>query len=86
DRFSTHDARFTYATGETTNATVSGLDLDDTRWSIFGNAAYALPIGSVILEGGWMSGGDAVTGFSGGNGYDPGANTIFFGLGLRLSL
>jgi hypothetical protein len=61
--------------------------LDDSRWSLFGNVAWALPVGSLVVEGGWMSGGDAITGYDPEtHGYDPRDGTVFGSLGLRISL
>lgn len=58
-------------------------DFESDRWSGFLNGA--LNVGAdaaVVLELGWMQGGDAVDGFSGD--YDPGMGTVFGSFGGRL--
>jgi hypothetical protein len=85
NRFSTR-GEFAYR-GTLTPSRATDVELDDTRWSLFADLSYALTVGSLVLEGGWMSGGDAVGGFSpGAGGYDPGQGTAFGSLGLRISL
>jgi hypothetical protein len=64
-----------------------GAKLDDSRWALFGDVAWALPVGSLVVEGGWMSGGDATFGYDPDtHRYDPRDGTVFGSLGLRISL
>jgi len=84
NRFSTRGG-FDYPS--TSGGGESDLELDDARWSLFADLAWALPVGSLVVEGGWMSGGDAITGYdTATHGYDPGQGTVFGSLGLRISL
>lgn len=85
DRFSTH-GDFAY---RDTLPTSHALDArwHDTRWSLFADLSCALTVGSLVLEGGWMSGGDAIDGYTpGSGGFDPGQGTAFGSVGLRISL
>ena len=53
------------------------LELDDTRWSLFGNASYAWVLTSLIAEIGWMQGGDPVAGFDASrSAFDPGEGCL----------
>ena len=61
-------------------------EVETTRWSVFGNASYGLPLGSVVLEGGWMQGGERMPGFIAESDYDPESGVIFGSVGVRLSL
>lgn len=84
NRFST-EGTYAYRSGLT--AATADVKLHESRWSLFGDLSYALPVGALVVEGGWMSGGDAVAGYtSGSDGYDPGQGTVFGSLGLRFSL
>jgi len=89
DHFATTNGTITYhGSGgfEPTSGTVK-VDVQDSRWSAFANLSRGLPIGSVVAEAGWMSGGDAVTNFTPGpGGYDPGKGTFFGSLALRFQL
>jgi hypothetical protein len=89
DRFSTTHGVIGYrGIGgiEPTNVTVDA-DAHDSRWSAFANLSYGLPLGSLVAEGGWMSGGSAVDGYSpGSSGYDPGQGTFFGSIALRVQL
>jgi hypothetical protein len=82
DRFTGRGARFSYADGSSTVAAKPG----EGRWSVFGNLSVPLMVGAVTLEGGWMSGGSALTGYPPTAAYDPGTGTVFGSLSLRLSL
>ncbi|HEX6750818.1 MAG TPA: hypothetical protein VF092_26260 [Longimicrobium sp.] len=82
DRFTGGDARFSYAEG---SGFVSSKP-EEGRWSLFGNVSLPLTVGAVTLEGGWMSGGDAIEAAPPTAAYDPGKGTIFGSLALRLSL
>lgn len=77
DRFSDPDGRFVYRNSTTTVSDT--VKLKAGRWSAFANAAYALTVGSVIVEGGWMGG-------HGGDSGDSGPGAPFGSIGVRLSL
>jgi hypothetical protein len=84
NRFSTRGG-FDYLT--TSVGGDQDVKLDDSRWSLFADLAWALPVGSLVVEGGWMSGGDAIAGYDPAtHGYDPGDGTVFGSLGLRIQL
>jgi hypothetical protein len=82
DRFSDDDAHYLWTDGAA--QIFQQTRLSQTRWSGFANLSYALPVGALTLEGGWMSGGDAIPGYSGS--HSPGTGTPFGGLSLRLAL
>lgn len=85
DHFTDDSAHSTYTSG--TVSQVHERELSDNRWSLFADAAYALPVGSLIVEGGWMGGGKSVSGYtSQPHAYDPGSGTLFGSIGVRLSL
>jgi hypothetical protein len=88
DRFSTSDGVVSVVQGgiDATRADY-GIQRHDTRWSFFGNLSYALIVGSLVAEGGWMEGGEpdlVVDGDLGG--YQAGKGTPFGSLALRISL
>lgn len=89
DRFSTTHGFIGYqGTGgfEPTSGTVA-VDRHDSRWSAFANLSYGLTVGSLVAEAGWMSGGDAVAGYTPpSGGYDPGQGTFFGSIALRVQL
>ncbi|HSU13597.1 MAG TPA: hypothetical protein VLK66_05820 [Longimicrobium sp.] len=85
DRFTGRDARFSLTDGSVFQTVEQ--DVDEGRWSLFGNVSLPLTVGAVTLEGGWMSGGDAIPGYpSAAATFDPGSGTVFGSLSLRLSL
>ncbi len=64
-----------------------GIQRHDTRWSFFGNLSYALIVGSLVAEGGWMEGGEPILVVDGDvGGYQAGKGTPFGSLALRISL
>jgi hypothetical protein len=88
DRFSTSGGVVSVVQGgiDATRADY-GIQRHDTRWSFFGNLSYALVVGSLVAEGGWMEGGEpdlVVDGDLGG--FEPGKGTPFGSLALRISL
>jgi hypothetical protein len=89
DRFSTTHGSIAYQGSEgfeLASGTVAA-DRHDSRWSAFGNLSYGLTIGSLVAEAGWMSGGDAVSGYTPpSGGYDPGQGTFFGSIALRVQL
>jgi len=89
DRFSTTHGVIAYQGSdgfEPTSGTVA-VDVHESRWSAFANLSYGLTIGSVVAEAGWMSGGDAVNGYTPPpGGYDPGQGTLFGSIALRIQL
>jgi len=84
DRFTGRDARFGFTDGAAFQT--EERDVDEGRWSLFGNVSLPLTVGAVTLEGGWMSGGDATASYPSTAKFDPGAGTVFGSIGLRLSL
>ncbi|HYH82648.1 MAG TPA: hypothetical protein VEX86_22845 [Longimicrobium sp.] len=59
----------------------------DRRFSFFANLSYALVVGSLVAEGGWMEGGEPSVVFDGDAGtYEAGKGTPFGSLALRISL
>ncbi len=60
--------------------------VESDRWSAFANASFAVLIGTITLEGGWMQGGDAINGFPSTSDFDPEQGNFFGSLGVRLSL
>jgi len=88
DRFSTSGGVVSYVAGgiDATRAD-RGVERHDRRWSFFGNLSYALIVGSLVAEGGWMEGGEPDLVIDGDLGhYDPGKGTPFGSLALRISL
>jgi len=89
DRFSTTHGAITYRGIGGIEPTIVTIPVDarDSRWSAFANLSYGLTIGSLVAEGGWMSGGSAVNGYSpNSTGYDPGQGTVFGSIALRVQL
>lgn len=94
DRFSTRDGFYSYSFVTYVNGAPAGIatgsgevDVRDTRWSAFVNLSRGLPIGSLVAEAGWMTGGHAVSDYDPGpGGYDPEQGTFFGSLALRLQL
>jgi hypothetical protein len=62
------------------------LNLDNSRFSAFANASFTLLIASIGIEGGWMSGTDAVEGFPTTSEFDAGAGVYFGSVGVRIGL
>jgi len=62
------------------------VTVESDRWSAFANASFAVLIGTITLEGGWMQGGDAINGFPSTSDFDPEDGNFFGSLGVRLSL
>jgi hypothetical protein len=63
------------------------VELEDSRFSVFAGASYALLVGSVTLEGGWMQGGaERAVANDVQMEHDPDAGTFFGSLGVRISL
>ena len=63
------------------------LELDDTRWSLFGNASYSFVLTSLVAEVGWMQGGEPLDGFdSSRSEFDPGEGVWFGSVALRFGL
>lgn len=88
DRFSTSDGeiRFFPAVLEP-SLTERGIERHDRRFSLFANLSYALVVGSLVAEGGWMEGGEPELTFDGDSGsYQAGKGTPFGSLALRISL
>jgi hypothetical protein len=85
DRFTADDARFAF--GTPADQGISGrVAARDGRVSLFGGAAYALPLGSLSVEAGWMAGGDgARAGFDDAD-HDPGRGTFWGSVGVRVGL
>ena len=77
------DATITYSNG--TTATRGTESVNEGRWSVFGNLSYALPVGALTVEGGWMSGGSAIPEYPDAAKYDPGAGTVFGSCALRVA-
>lgn len=84
DRFKDGDAQVSFASP--TFVSTVAREVDEGRWSIFGNLSLPMTVGAVTLEGGWMSGGERAPGYAEGSAFDPGAGTLFGSLALRLSL
>ncbi|HEX9939842.1 MAG TPA: hypothetical protein VGB15_22095 [Longimicrobium sp.] len=89
DRFSTSggEIRFFPAVLEPGRAELP-IRRHDRRFSFFANLSYALVVGSLVAEGGWMEGGEPNVVFEDGdNGtYEAGKGTPFGSLALRISL
>jgi hypothetical protein len=89
DRFATTHGSIGYqGTGgfEPVSGTAAA-DFADSRWSAFANLSYGLTVGSLVAEAGWMSGGDAVDGYTPpAGGFDPGQGTLFGSIALRVQL
>ncbi|HEU4558799.1 MAG TPA: hypothetical protein VFS20_13155 [Longimicrobium sp.] len=88
DRFSTSggEIRFFPAVLEPGRAELP-IRRHDRRFSFFANLSYALVVGSLVAEGGWMEGGEPELTFDGDNGsYQAGKGTPFGSLALRISL
>jgi hypothetical protein len=83
DHFHDPNAHFQWSDGQVT--VYRATRVSETRWSGFANLSYALPVGALALEGGWISGGDKLPGYT-ASGYSPGSGTPFGGLSLRLAL
>lgn len=66
---------------------VSGLALDQDRWSAFVNGSYTALVATLAVEAGWLQGADALPAFDEGfqSEFDPGAGTFFGSVGLRLA-
>jgi hypothetical protein len=84
DRFHAGDAEITYSNGTTANRGTESVN--EGRWSVFGNLSYALPVGALTIEGGWMSGGSAIPEYPDVAKYDPGTGTVFGSFALRVAL
>lgn len=84
DRFHAGDAAITYTSGAIVNR--GAETVNEVRWSVFGNLSYALPVGALTIEGGWMSGGSAIPEYPDAARYDPGTGTVFGSFGLRVAL
>lgn len=88
DRFSTSggEIRFFPAVLEPGRAELP-IRRHDRRFSFFANLSYALTVGSLVAEGGWMEGGEPNLVFDGDTGgYEAGKGTPFGSLALRISL
>ncbi|MFL5383153.1 MAG: hypothetical protein ACJ8GN_11600 [Longimicrobiaceae bacterium] len=89
DRFSTTHGFIAYqgSDGFEPTSGTAAADVHDSRWSAFANWSYGLTIGSVVVEAGWMSGGDPVNGYTPPpGGFDPGKGTFFGSVALRIQL
>jgi hypothetical protein len=88
DRFSTSggEIRFFPPVLEPSRV-VRSIERHDRRFSFFANLSYALVVGSLVAEGGWMEGGEPNLVFDGDlGGYEAGKGTPFGSLALRISL
>jgi hypothetical protein len=62
------------------------VTVENGRWSAFANASFAVLVGTISLEGGWMQGGDPIEGFPSTSDFDPDQGHFFGSVGVRLSL
>jgi hypothetical protein len=89
DRFATSGGRIGYVIAPSLEPINVDADANvhDTRWSAFANVSYALIVGSLVAEGGYMGGGNATRVFDGDvGGYQAGKGTPFGSLVVRISL
>ena len=94
DRYALTTSSFRYREGTVGGATEVGItDADSDQWrlSVFGGLSYALLIGSISIEAGWMQGGDAIPEYEALRDaqdfeHDPGKGTVFGSISARLSL
>ncbi|MDQ3388656.1 MAG: hypothetical protein M3483_04045 [Gemmatimonadota bacterium] len=86
----TSDADFAYRSSRAGNATRierSGpIQLEEGRWSAYANASLTSLFASLVLEAGWMQGGETISGYPASSDFDPEAGTFFGSLGLRLAI
>ncbi|HEU0301066.1 MAG TPA: hypothetical protein VFR37_16500 [Longimicrobium sp.] len=61
-------------------------ELESDRLSGFLGGSYVLPRGTVVLELGWMQGGERVPGFPAESEFDPAAGVLFASFGGRFSM
>lgn len=79
------DARYAFGT-PADQGFAEDVEASDGRWTVFGGAAYALPVGSLSFEAGWTGGAaGARPGYADGD-HDPGRGTLWGSLGLRVGL
>ena len=64
----------------------SSAAVETSRWSVFANALRGFSRGSLVLEAGWMQGGERLPGFGTESDYDPEGGTLFGSLGLRMAI
>ncbi|MEX2583518.1 MAG: hypothetical protein WD766_09595 [Gemmatimonadota bacterium] len=66
---------------------ISGVDLDSTRWTAFGNLSFSILVASVAAEAGWVQGDEPIGSFEElGSDFDPREGSWYGSLGVRLSL
>jgi hypothetical protein len=93
DRYSS-DIGFGFRSAQTAPGTdsafairFSDLNLEASRWTVFGNASYTLIFGTIAAEAGWQQGTAPLTGFQNiGSEFDPRGGTWFGSIGARLAL